>query len=376
MLIRHDESGAVDALKLLLDEMASSGAVTALMILACDGNRFLPVDVDPVLQRAKIPVFGGIFPAIIYGKHKYDKGTIVVGLQQTVQIAVVHGLNDGSTCYQPQITNWAGAIEEKGTVFVFVDGYSTHVGDFLVEFEKCYPESGDVIGGGAGSALPMINGTKATPSVFTNQGLLEGCAVVAHVVVQCGVGVRHGFEPVEGPFQITSETGNALVALDGEPALQMYKQMVSLYSGQQLQSNNLADFFKAYPLGLISNENGFIVRDLLAARGDQLVTVTHIPKGEFVYLVTGDKDTLIGAAIEANKEALAYFGDGTRSMTILVECVSRALFLGEDLTRELAVIGSDDYPVIGFFSLGEIAKCNGNRVALYNKTCVVGIFGE
>ncbi len=375
MLVYYDSTGSIEQLQQLLAELSSHDSVKAAMILACDSNGFLPDDVDPILKASKLPIFGGIFPAIIHDKYKYEKGTIVVGLQHMTNVAVVKGLNNANSCYKPQIKSSISCIEKVGTTFVFADGYSMHIGDFLSELEGLLPDSDSYIGGGTGSALPMTEGAAVTPSVFSNQGLLKDSVVIAHTELQCGIGVSHGFEPVEGPMQITSDKNNLILSLDGEPAVQTYIHMVSLLSGQQVNPDNVKEFFKAYPLGLISPEKGFIVRDLLAAQGNELVTVTHIPNGEYVYLVNGDKDSLIRAAAVANKEAITRFGDKPQSVTMLVECISRAFFLDEDLVQELTLFNPNNDHVIGFLSLGEIAKYSTEHVFLYNKTCIVGILG-
>lgn len=376
MLIRFDETGSKQGLALLLDEMTSRDTVTVMMVLACGGNEFLPEQIDPLLLQAKLPLFGGIFPSILFGDAKYDKGTIVVGFEQPAQVAVIHGLNDEKPDFKPQLFGIVSQVKPQDAFVMFVDGYSAHIDQFLSDFGELDPGYECFIGGGTGSTQPFANEGDAPPSIFTNQGLQKECAIVAKIALHCGIGVRHGFEPVEGPFRVTTRNGNILVSLDGAPALEVYQNIVSQYSHRKVTRQNLPDFFKAYPLGLISNKTTFLIRDLLALHGEELVTVSPITNGEFVYLVTGDKKALIGAAIEADKEAQLRFGNHDTGLTMLVECVSRALFLEEDLVRELATIGQKDRPVIGFFSLGEIAKYKENPVGYYNKTCIVGILGE
>jgi hypothetical protein len=64
MQLQFDSSGTVEGFAASLQALASRANVAAILVLACDENGWQPEDVDPILQAAEVPVFGGIFPQL------------------------------------------------------------------------------------------------------------------------------------------------------------------------------------------------------------------------------------------------------------------------------------------------------------------------
>lgn len=93
MISGIDRSDTVDGLMRACEEALGADA-KGLLILACDSNGFTPRDVDGFLRDIRIPVFGGIFPGIIYGRERLERGTIAVGLPVRPSVAVIGGLSD------------------------------------------------------------------------------------------------------------------------------------------------------------------------------------------------------------------------------------------------------------------------------------------
>ncbi len=93
-------------------------------------------------------------------------------------------------------------------------------------------------------------------------------------------------------------------------------------------------------------------------------------------ILTGDTESLIAAAGRSLAKAMAAHGGGEKKTALLIDCISRALFLGEDFSRELSAVNRGEMPLIGVLSLGEIANSGEDYMELYNKTCVVGIMGD
>jgi len=68
MVIRFDPACLPENLQEMIQSASSLPGVSGLMILACGANGFTLARIDPILSRASIPVFGGVCPAIIYGR--------------------------------------------------------------------------------------------------------------------------------------------------------------------------------------------------------------------------------------------------------------------------------------------------------------------
>ena len=68
-----------------------------------------------------------------------------------------------------------------------------------------------------------------------------------------------------------------------------------------------------------------------------------------------------------------YKGSCSDKTIFLIDCISRALFLGDDFIDEIKAVSEANTPMIGALSLGEIANNGREYLEFYNKTCVVGM---
>ena len=93
MVINFDITGSVATLGQSLDSMQARSDIAGIAILAADGNGFSPGVLDPLLRQAKVPVFGAIFPAVIYRGKTYTKGTRVHGLPVEPRVVTVQNLS-------------------------------------------------------------------------------------------------------------------------------------------------------------------------------------------------------------------------------------------------------------------------------------------
>ncbi len=83
MIINVDKTGTLEGFHTILKKITTDKTIRGLVILSCDANGFTPDAVDPCLKDVTIPLFGGIFPAVIHGREKFEKGTIIVGLHKS-----------------------------------------------------------------------------------------------------------------------------------------------------------------------------------------------------------------------------------------------------------------------------------------------------
>lgn len=100
-----------------------------------------------------------------------------------------------------------------------------------------------------------------------------------------------------------------------------------------------------------------------------LVCVGEVPQGALVRVLNGTPQTLISAAKEARK-CIDESAFPTSGELLLFDCISRVLFLGQDIEQELAAVGCGE-PVVGAFTLGEIAKNGQDYLEFLNKTTVL-----
>ncbi len=376
MIIEIDKTGTLPGFQSILDKTVNNENVEGLLILSCDENDFKPDVIDEILQNVSIPLFGGIFPAIIHGREKLQRGTIIAGLSRKPEVHIVPELSDPNIDYENALDDAFNETGNDKTMFVFVDGYSRKISSLIESMYDVYGLKFNYIGGGAGSINPSALDMSNTCCLFTNDGLIKDSAVLALVDIKSSIGVNHGWQKISGPYRVTESKDNAIISLDWKPAFEVYKEIIKEHSGITITHENFFDVAKCFPFGISRIESEIIVRDPFTVDDNSLIVATEIPQETFVDILTGDNDSIVEAAKKSYTEAMDNSPEGQNKTIFLIDCISRILFLGDDYSREITAVAQDDYPLIGALSLGEIADSGGDYMELYNKTCVVGILSE
>jgi len=373
MRIELDREGSVEQFKEIINKVALRKGVEGLFVLACDENGFTPKSLNHILNQITLPVFGGIFPQIIYGKESLTKGTIIAGLTTKPNVSVISNLSDGRSNFEKIIDQQIPDTEKINTMFVFVDGLSKRISALIDGLFNIFGLEINYIGGGAGSLS-----FKQSPCLITNQGILEDSALLVTSEIKSGIGVNHGWKKIEGPFKVTESDRNIIKTLDWKPAFQVYRDVVEKHSGKSFSHESFFDIAKSYPFGITRLGTEKIVRDpLMMGKNDTLVCVGEVPKESFVDILSGDANSLIKAA--GNALAIAKENctcDKQNKSILFMDCISRVLFLEDNFSKELKAVAIDDVPLFGALTLGEIANNGKDYLEFYNKTSVVGILEE
>jgi hypothetical protein len=321
------------------------------------------------LQNLDVPVFGGIFPEVIYRGEKKESGAVICGLATTPDVTTVPELSDPGQEYTKRLDPDI-PVEGYETAFVFVDAYATEVERFVESLFRTYSVELNYIGGGAGT-LAM----EQQPCLFTNDGLVEDCAVVAAVDSPLQLGVKHGWQEIAGPFRVTDADGPTLRALDGTPAFSLYRETVNEHASPELTRGNFFEVAKAYPFGIARMDGEQIVRDPFEVTDeDGLNCFGDVPEGEFVHILEGRPKSLIDAAKDAKEQTR---GDEPESDALFFfDCISRVLYLQDEFDRELESVRTDEIPTVGALTIGEIANDGAGHLDYYNKTAVVGAVNQ
>ncbi len=376
MIIQVDKTGTLQEFKSILDKTIQNENVEGLLILTCDENGFEPDNIDEILQNVPIPLFGGIFPAIVHNSEKRQKGTIVAGLSKKPDVHVIPELSDPNIDYEEALDEIFTEAGDDMTMFVFVDGYSRNLSSLIESMYDVFGLKFNYVGGGAGSINPSALDMSNTYCLLTNDGLVKDSAILALVDIKSSIGVNHGWQKISGPYRVTESKGNSIISLDWKPAFEVYKEIIKEHSGITLTHEKFFDIAKRFPFGISRMESEIIVRDPFTVDDNSLIVATEIPQESSVDILTGNSDSIVEAAKKSYAEAVDNSPRGREKTIFLIDCISRILFLGDDYDREITAVAQDDYPLIGALSLGEIANSGGDYMELYNKTCVVGILGE
>jgi hypothetical protein len=370
--IAFEPSGQVSELAYLLREMDADPSVGALMVLSCDANGYVPETLDPELKKIGKPIVGGIFPGILHDARRYELGSIVVGLPFALIVCISSRL-DTDDLQSDAI--WEGMVDidlpGSGSAIVFLDALA---GNIETAIGALYDELGmDIrcIGGGAGS-LSFV----PKPCVITNQGLLQGVGIVGIGSAPIGVGVTHGWQPIADSVQVTESSGNRLQSLNWVPALEWYREAVLSVSSVDLDTGNFFDIAKSYPLGILSLGGELVVRDLLNHDEQTLIAVCGIPVNAMVRVLHGDVESLLASAGRCQELARKNLGEPMPVGGLVMDCISRALFLGDQLDEELRRLWSAEFPVVGALTIGEITADGQRALEFHNKTTALGCFGH
>jgi len=369
MITKLDRTGSVEQLRNLLDDVVSVNGVQSILVLACDQNGITPEAVDGILAGVPVPLFGGVFPEIIHEKEKLSRGFIVAGLSDRADVQVIPRLSDIDADYESLIDDTRASADTK-TMIVFVDGLARRISALVDSLFNVFGLEFNYVGGGAGSLS-----FEQKPCLFTNDGLVQDSALLATLEIESGVGVSHGWTEVAGPFHVTESDRNVIQSLDWLPAFDVYRDVVESHGQKSLTVENFFEIAKSYPFGIIKLGTEKIVRDpLMVQGGDSLVCVGEVPQGSYVHILTGDVNSLVSAAGRALTLGEQSFQTTSgRKTTLFIDCISRALFLEDQFSRELDAVHQENTSLIGALTLGEIANSRRDYLEFYNKTSVVGV---
>lgn len=371
MILAHETTGGIKALENLINQVTQNSTLNGILILSCDNNQITPELIDPILKKSALPIIGGIFPSIIFENHVLEKGSIVIGLHQLMEVHIIDRLSDDQVEYEDLLDEKIPDLGDGKTMLVFVDGFAKRISSFVESLFTIFGLDINYIGGGAGSLSMQMK-----PCLFTNHGLVQDSAVIGLLQSSSGIGVSHGWTILNGPYRVTESEYNTIKTLDWQPAFDVYHQVVSDHVKKEFTAENFFEISKAYPFGISRMNNEQIVRDPVAVNDDKsLVCVGEVPEGSFVSILNGDSDSLIQAAGTAVKLGVESFPeDQEKGALFLIDCISRVLFLEDQFKQELEASRYNQLPLFGACTLGEIANSGNEFLEFYNKTNVIAVF--
>lgn len=206
----------------------------------------------------------------------------------------------------------------------------------------------------------------------------------------CGIGfygdklvfashAKDGFKPFGPERLITRSEGQTLYEIDGQPALQLYKE----YLGEH--SQHLSESALRFPLAVWQHDrHQYVVRTPVAVdeATQSLTFVADVPTGYQTQLMYGSFDNLVeGAETAARNLSKALPPLDTPILTLTISCSGRKLVLGDDITEELDATlenlpaGSQQF---GFYSYGEIAPTAQGKggCSMHNETMTLTVLYE
>ncbi len=287
-------------------------------------------------------------------------------------MGVVHGLSDTQADYETEIGDLFHGVADAPTLFVFVDGLAKRIASLVDGLYANFGTQPRYLGGGAGS-LSFIQ----KPCLYTQQGIVMDAAVVGMFSSETALGVGHGWQTIVPDLQITQVDRNVVQEINYKPAFEVYAQLVNAHSRTPIHADNFFSIAQSFPFGINKLDGEKVVRDPIAVTPEgHLVCVGELSQGDYVDLLTAQPEDLIRAAQLTAQASMTSLGNRQHQLSLLIDCISRALFLKEEFDQEvLAVrrVTGEQIPLVGALVLGEIANSGSGYLEFYNKTSVVGL---
>lgn len=326
------------------------------LLLVAENSLFHSKDIDDSLM-----LVGAIFPRLVFDDNSYDSGFILAKMNDNTSAFVVEDMSKNFD------TNDLGRLN---SFFIVVDGLSSHIGNFIECFFENANEKSKIIGGGAGKLT-----LQQEPIIFSNHGIFKDSALIIGSYDPIGIGVQHGWEEIKGPYIATNTDRCILNKINYIDAFELYKKVVEEDSGVTFNDENFFDIAKGYPFGITRYSREVVVRDPITTDGKSMTLVGEMDTNSVISILKGDSKNLVEAAKDASQKSIDNLKVKKAEQALLIDCISRFLFLDDNFNEELLNIKSSfdsDALVWGILSLGEIANANQENIEFYNKTCVVG----
>lgn len=341
-----------------------------LVILVAEGDNPDLAHINAIFHRSGFQYAGALFPKVIYADSVHDSGMVIFPLAADSAPVIINGLNNGQFNLHdlPDIESM-----KQHTLYIMLDGLSQHIAGFLRALYGRYGTDVVYLGGGAGSLS-----LKQAPCTFSNQGLAQDQAIIISYPKRMKLGVRHGWKRLMGPL-IATEVENTIVKqINWQPALDVYKDVVEQESGLSINKQNFFDIAKGYPFGLEKNGAEDVVRDPIMVTDDgALICVGEITENSIIHILKGDPDELINSAKAASKASTCQ-NSNPLEFALIVDCISRTLFLEERFNEEIKCINENfsqhgsNTVTVGALTLGEISSIGDGYLEFLNKTVVIG----
>jgi len=231
--------------------------------------------------------------------------------------------------------------------------------------------------------VPVAGGLASDHARFEKTWVLAGDELGSGLLAAVGFygdrlrlthGCRGGWETFGPARTVTSSCGNKLFALDGRPALALYKSYLGVYA-DELPGSALR-----FPLAVqTADRPTHVVRTVLSVdEADQSMTFAgDLPEGATARLMRASHDMLVDGAMDAATQCVAGPRPGSSALALAVSCVGRRLVLGQRAEEELDAVRSvlGDIPLVGFYSNGEVSPGEGFS-ELHNQTMTLVLLVE
>ncbi|MEA2404641.1 MAG: hypothetical protein QOE08_1288, partial [Thermoleophilaceae bacterium] len=162
---------------------------------------------------------------------------------------------------------------------------------------------------------------------------------------------------------------------DDQPALDVYLDRLDVSPEARADAEAFTRFALTHPLGMSRRASEEQIRFIAGAdfEARALTTIADVPQGGLVWLMEGDRDSVLAATDAACTDALEPLAGAAPKGMLVFDCIARRGVLGDDgIDSEVRRVADHaaGAPVAGFYTYGEIARTSGIN-GFHNQTLVV-----
>jgi hypothetical protein len=345
---------------------AEESVNSILLYLGADFPLDTPAFND-VLKNLETTIIGGIFPEVILNGQRFSDSAVILGRSEQMTAITITDFEEATI--EEKVSNAFDLPPGNGvSFFIFIDALVREKAHLLDTLYNLYGSLPSYLGGGAGSLA-----FQPFPCIVSNEGITHNSAVIAMLPRSISLGIAHGWKPISEPLKVTEAEGNQVISLNWQPAMTTYQKIIEEHTGKNFDFGDFFNATKSYPFGIQKLNDEMIVRDPFQTQEERIFLLDDIEEGSFVQVLYGDLDSLIDGAGEAREAATKT--NSTRGNTLIIDCISRVLFMGDHLEHELRAL-DPQANAFGALTLGEIANSGDSYLDVYNKTAVVGIIEQ
>jgi hypothetical protein len=338
-----------------------------LLLVADTHADQLPSLLKEAKQRG-IELHGGIFPGLIDATECRDHGVIIIPLPAQAEIVSATLGSDSIEWRRPLPHDTQTGF---GSALIFLDCLSPNVIRFLDEVYDAYSTTISYAGAGSG-----FHDLRNELTLFSANQMIRHGALVILFPQPSSTTVKHGFSRIAGPYIATSVAGNIIRELNWEPAGTFYRNEVEKLKPALQDKPVFPHIISTHPLSIGKQSAEDVVRDPIQINdANEIILLSEVTENSAMYIVEGDKASLIGAARLAAEECRT---DTAFSHCFVSDCYSRAIMLKDDLQQELSEVEEalqqyTNIRVEGVLALGEICGNERSSLSFYNKTFVISL---
>jgi hypothetical protein len=314
----------------------------------------------------------------ILADNVYDDTAVVtaIELEKSTVKSVLQKVSSGVNSYETgkSIMQQLNA-ENLATILVISEGSFINGSELVNGLNEVNVNEVPITGGLAGDAA-RFEKTQVGLNAPATEGNVVAIGFYGHTL-QIGHSSFGGWDEFGKERVITKSDKNVLYEIDGESALDLYKQYLGPYV-EELPGSALL-----FPLSMRTNDSGTnLVRTILTI-DEEKKTMTfagNLPEGSRVRLMKANFEKIIeGSSIAASKSVER--GEKQHpDLALLISCVGRKLILQDRTAEEVQAARSifgEATSITGFYSYGEISPFNPHtNCELHNQTMTITTFSE